>query len=184
MDDSMIVERFWERDESVISAVSEKYGKYCETIARNIIGNEQSVEECVQDALLRLWETIPPNRPNDLRAFLGKVVRNIALNAVKSINAQKRGGGETVLILDELRDMSTGENNVEVIAEQHELLAAINDFLGSISAAKRRIIILRYWHCFSIADISQIVGVSEKNVASILKRERKKLKEYMCKRGY
>ena len=184
MDDNKIVQCFWERDEFAISAVSEKYGKYCSAIARNIIGNEQSVEECVQDTLLKLWETIPPNRPKNLQAFIGRVVRNITLNAVKAMGAQKRGGGEVALVLDELQDLSTGENSVENLAEQHEILAVINDFLGNIPITKRRIFILRYWHCFSIADISQIVGVSEINVASILKRERKKLIEYLNKRGY
>ena len=179
----MIVERFWERDESALTAVSEKYGRYCGAIARNINGNEQFVEECVQDALLKLWEAIPPNRPNNLQAFVGKVVRNIALNAVKAMSAQKRGG-DVVLILDELREIATDKNNVEILAEQHETLATINDFLGGISSAKREIFVLRYWYCFSIADISQIVGISAVNVSSILKRVRKKLLEYLNKRGY
>ena len=185
MEDSIIVERFWERDESALTAVSEKYGRYCSTIARNINGNEQFVEECVQDALMKLWETIPPNRPNDLRAFVGKIVRNIALNAVKAMSAQKRDG-DIVPILDELLDITApaGESNVEILAEQHETLEAINGFLDGISAVKRKIFVLRYWHCFSISDISQIVGVSEVNVSSILKRVRKKLLEYLNKRGY
>ena len=183
MEDSIIVQQFWERDESALTAVSEKYGRYCNAIARNINSNEQFVEECVQDALLRLWETIPPNRPNNLQAFIGKVVRNIALDAVRATNSQKRGG-DVVPILDELQDLTAGENSVEDIAEQHETLEAINDFLDGISAMKRKIFVLRYWHCFSISDISQIVGVSEVNVSSILKRVRKKLLEYLNKRGY
>ena len=100
------------------------------------------------------------------------------------MNAQKRGGDDVVLILDELRELTTGENSVEILAEQHETMAAINSFLSGISAMKREIFVLRYWHCFSIADISQIVGISAVNVASILKRVRKKLLEYLSKRGY
>ena len=184
MEDQIIVERLWERDESALSAVTEKYGKFCNTIARNIIGNEQSVEEIVQDTLLKLWESIPPNRPKKLQAFIGKIARNISLDAVRVIGAQKRGGGETVLIESELANLSTGENNVEKLAEQHELLKLINDFLGELPAKKRKILVLRYWHCYSVRDISQIVGVSEINVSSILKRERKKLLEYLNKRGY
>ena len=113
MEDSMIVQRFWERDESALSAVSEKYGKYCTTIARNIIGNEQSVEEVVQDTLLKLWESIPPNRPQRLKAFIGKIARNISLNVVQATLTQKRGGGEVALILDELSDLSSGGSDVE-----------------------------------------------------------------------
>ena len=184
MEDSKIIERFWERDESALSAVSEKYGKYCTAIARNIIGNEQSVEEIVQDTLLRLWETIPPNRPKKLQAFIGRITRNISLDTAKSMKAKKRGGGEVVLILEELEDLSTGGNLVEALAEQHEILEAINDFLGSIPIKKQKVFVLRYWHCYSLQEISQIVGISAINVASILKRERKKLIEYLNKRGY
>ena len=183
-EDDMIVEQFWRRDEMALAAVSEKYGRYCGTIARNINSNEQFVEECVQDSLMRLWEVIPPNRPANLQAFVGTIVRNIALNAVKAMNALKRGG-DVIPILDELQEITaSNENSVELIAEQHETLAAINDFLGGIGAVKREIFVLRYWHCFSVSDISQIVGISEANVASILKRVRKKLLEYLKKRGY
>ena len=184
MEDSIIVERFWERDESALSAVSEKYGRYCGTIARNINSNEQFVEECVQDALMRLWETIPPNRPANLQSFVGRVVRNIALNAVRAMSAQKRGGGE--LILEELQEITapSGENSVELLAEKHEMLEAIDDFLGSISDMKREIFVLRYWYCFAVSDIAQIVGISSANVSSILKRVRKKLLEHLKKRGY
>ena len=184
MEDSIIIERVWERDESAISAVSEKYGRYCKTIARNIISNEQSVEEIVQDTLLKLWESIPPNRPKVLQAFIGKITRNLSLDAVKAMSAQKRGSGEAELVLDELLDITSGENNVEDLAEQHEILKVINDFLGGLPIKKRKIVVLRYWHCYSVSEISQIVGVSEINVSSILKRERKRLTEYLKKRGY
>ena len=182
MEDSQIVERFWERNEAALSAVSEKYGRYCNTIARNIIGNEQSVEEIVQDTLFRLWEAIPPNRPKNLQAYVGSITRNIALNTVKAMDAQKRGGGETVLTLDELRNVSTG-NVVENLAEQHEILGAVHDFLRSLPAKKRKVLVLKYWHCCSVSDIAQIVGFSETNVKNVLKRERKKLIEYLKKRG-
>ena len=184
MEDSRIIERFWERDEAALSAVSEKYGKYCSTIARNIIGNEQSVEEIVQDILLKLWETIPPNRPQKLQAFIGKIARNLSLDAVRATLRQKRGGGEIVLVLDELNDVSSGADDVERLAEQHETLKAINDFLWSISEKKRKVLVLRFWHCCSISDISQIVGISEMSVSNILKRERKKMMEYLNKRGF
>ena len=183
MEDNQIVECFWARNESALSAVYEKYGRYCKAVARNIVGNEQLTEECVQDTLLKLWDTIPPNRPENLQAFIGKVVRNIALNVVKAMSAQKRGGGEPDLVLDELCDLSIGKNNVERLAEQHEILDAINDFLGSIPTKKRKVLVLRFWHCCSAADISQIVGISEKNVSNILIRERKKMIEYLKKRG-
>ena len=182
MEDSKIIQLFWERDESALSAVSEKYGRYCGAIARNIIGDEQYAEECVNDTLLELWEAIPPNRPKHLTAFIGKVVRNNAFNTVKGIMAKKRGGGESQLVLDELNEVAS-EYSVELTAERHEILAAINDFLKRIPAKQRNVFVLRYWHCCDISDISQIVGISEANVYSILKRVRKKLIENLKNRG-
>ena len=119
-----------------------------------------------------------------LQAFIGKITRNISLDAVKAVSAQKRGSGEAELVLDELLDITAGENKVEYLAEQHEILKAINDFLDGLPIKKRKIVVLRYWHCYSVPEISRIVGVSEINVSSILKRERKKLTEYLEKRGY
>lgn len=182
MEDSKIIQLFWERDESAISAVSKKYGRYCAVIARNIINNEQSVEECVNDTLLDLWEVIPPNRPKHLLAFISEVTRNNALDAVKGNKAQKRGGGDIDLILDEVYDIAS-DYSVEKIAEQREILASVNKFLGQLPEKKQKVFVLRYWHCCSISDISQIVGMSEANVYNVLKRVRKKLLDYLKKRG-
>lgn len=183
IDDSVMIEGLWSRDEAALQAVSKQYGKYCLTVARNIVGNEQTAEECVQDALMRLWEAIPPNRPTNLQAFIGKITRNIALNTAKALNAAKRGGNEAVLPFDDGPEIAD-KNSIESLAERHELITEINAFLEGIAAEKRKIFVLRYWHCFSIADISRIVGMSEVNVASHLKRVRKKLLEHLNKRGY
>ena len=180
MEDSNIIQLFWERDEAAVSAVSEKYGRYCAAVARNIIGNEQLAEECVNDTLMGLWEAIPPNRPKHLLAFVIKITRNNAINTVKEIRAQKRGGGEMNLVLDELHDIAS-DYSVEKIAEQHEVMALINKFLGRLSDRKRMVFVLRYWHCCSVAEISQTVGMSEANVYNVLKRVRKKLLEYLEK---
>lgn len=176
MEDSLIVERLWERDQSALAAVSEKYGRYCAAVALNMLGDEQSAEECVNDTLLELWEAVPPNRPENLLAFMIKIARNNAYNMIKVRKAAKRGGGEPQLVLDELEEVASGYS-VELTAERHETLAAINEFLKKLSAKQRKVFVLRYWHCCGVSDISRIVGVSEANVYSILKRVRKKLIE-------
>lgn len=182
MKDSLIVERLWDRDQSALSAVSEKYGRYCAAIALNVLGNEQSAEECVNDSLLELWEAIPPNRPDNLMSFIGKITRNNAFNMIKGMKAVKRGGGETQLVLDELEEVASGYS-VELTAERHETLSAINNFLKKLPSKQRRVFVMRYWHCCSISEISRNVGVSEANVYSILKRVRKKLKENLKNRS-
>ena len=182
MEDSKIIQLFWERDESALSAVSEKYGRYCNAIARNMLGNEQSAEECVNDTLMELWEAIPPNRPERLLAFVGEVTRNNALNAIKGSRAQKRGGGEFSEVLDELYDVAS-DYSVEKIAEQREIMEAVNRFLERLPERKQKVFVLRYWHCCGVSDIAQIVGMSEANVYNVLKRVRKKLIEHLRKGG-
>ena len=182
MEDSKIIELFWERNESAVVAVSEKYGRYCNAIARNMIGNEQAAEECVNDTWMELWEAIPPHRPKHLLAFISEITRNNALNAVKGNMAQKRGGGELSAVLDELYDVAS-DYSVEKIAEQHEIMAAVNGFLEKLPERKQKVFVLRYWHCCSVSDIAQIVGMSEANVYNVLKRVRKKLLEHLKKEG-
>ena len=182
MEDSKIIQLFWERDETALSAVSEKYGRYCTAVARNMLGNEQSAEECVNDTWMELWEAIPPNRPEHLLAFVGEITRNNALNAVKGKKAQKRGGGEYCAVLDELYDVAS-DYSVEKIAEQREIMEAVNRFLEKLPERKQKVFVLRYWHCCSVSDISQIVGMSEANVYNVLKRVRKKLIEHLRKGG-
>lgn len=182
MDDSEILRLFRERDESALSAVSEKYGRYCKTIARNILGNEQSAEECLNDTLLELWETIPPNEPKHLAAFVCEVTRHNALDALREMKAQKRGSGELNMVLDELYDLAS-DYSVEKTAEQHELLDAVNLFLKKLPDRKQKVFVLRYWYCYSASEISQIVGMTEANVYTVLKRIRQKLLEYLGKRS-
>ena len=182
--DNRIIQKFNERDESALTDVNKKYGGYCSAIALNILGNQQSAEECVNDTLMRLWESIPPAKPKYLPAFIGKIARNIALNAVRRETALKRGGGELDIILDEAEEMISGGDSVELTAQRHEIMAAVNDWLGTISAKKRAVFVLRYWHCKSASEVARCMGMSQANVENILKRERKNLVEYMKQRGF
>lgn len=183
-EDSDIVRGLFDRDESALSEVSRKYKGYCSSIARNILGNEQAAEECVNDTLMRLWESIPPAKPDYLPAFIGKIARNIALNAVRRESALKRGGGEIDAILDEAAEIISRGDSVEVTAQRHEIMAAVNDWLGTLPEKKRAVFVLRYWHCRSTSDVAQCVGMSRANVENVLKRGRQKLVEYMNKRGF
>ncbi len=182
MEDKKIVELYLERNEEAISTTSQKYGRYCEAIAYNIIGNHEETEQCINNTLLEVWNSIPPNEPNNLRAYIGKIARNNALDIIKESTAKKRGGKGFDLILEELYDCSS-DYSVEDIAEQHELLSAINDFLKHLTEKKRNVFVLRYWNCCDVSEIADVMGLTEANVYKILKRERKKLLEYLQRRG-
>lgn len=182
MDDNQIIQLLLERNEEALSAVSQKYGRYCGLIAKNIVDSPTDVEECMNDTLLAVWNSIPPNKPNNLRTYIGTIMRNNALNALKRDNAQKRGGKEMEEITDELSAFPS-DYSVESIAEQHELLAEISAYLNRLSECRQKVFVLRYWYCCEVSEISAVTGFTEANVYNILKRERKKLLEYLRKRG-
>jgi hypothetical protein len=102
MQDEKIVELYFNRDEQAIAATSVKYNTYCMNIAMNILNNREDSEECVNDTWLAAWNSIPPHRPENLSAFLGKLTRNFSINRHKANHAERRGGGEFDLSLEEL----------------------------------------------------------------------------------
>lgn len=184
MDDSEIVKLFLDRNEQALSEVSTKYRRYCFSIALNIVNSEEDAEECVNDTLMRAWDMIPPHKPERLSTFLGKIVRNIAIDRHRSTFSEKRGGGEAEMAFDELAEIIPDGRSIEDDAEQKELLNEINAFLGKLPDNRRNIFMCRYWYCDSIAKIAREFGISEGNVSVILNRTRRKLKDYLKKRGY
>ena len=132
MEDTKIVQLYWDRDPNAIRASATKYGNYCTSIAKNILGNKEDAEECVNDTYLKAWNAMPPHRPNMLSTFLGKITRNLAFNRYKHNNADKRGGSEISAVLDELSECVSGKDNVEQEIEYKELVKTINSFLDTI----------------------------------------------------
>lgn len=184
MEDSEIIRLYWERSADAIAATAGKYGGYCRAIAKNILRSEEDVEECVNDTWLRLWNAIPPQRPAQLSAFLGRVVRNLSLDRLQQIRTEKRGGGGLELVLEELSECVSGGETVEQALDRAELLAAINGFLGSLPKQKRDLFVLRYWHAYPIADIAARHGLSVGSVTMSLKRCRENLRNYLKERGF
>lgn len=184
MDDAKIVQLYLDRNEKAILVTADKYGKYCISIARNILGNVEDAEECVNDTYHNTWNTIPPQRPKMLSTFLGKITRNLAFNRYKHNVADKRGGGELPAVLDELAECVSGNNNVEQAYEYKELVTNINDFLSELQVKKRNIFMCRYWYADSIADIAARYGMTVPAVTMILARIRTQLHDYLVERGY
>lgn len=183
MESNKIIQLFFDRDEAAIAAVSEKYSAYCSKIALNILTSKEDSEECVNDAFLKAWELIPPNRPEKLSAFLGKLTRNLAINRLKYRSAEKRGSSQADVIFDELSEIIPSDSSVELEQERKELISEINRFLKKLSMQKRNIFILRYWYCDSVKEIAASNGLNETNVSVILNRTRKKLKQHLEKKG-
>ena len=183
MDDSKIIQLYWDRNELAIPATSEKYGNYCCSIARNILGNAEDAEECVNDTLVKIWESIPPNRPGSLLAYALTIVRNLSLNKLQFRNAEKRGGSMVCIPFSEL------EEHLEGIAvpdesESQEFERIINEFLDSLPKKDAVLFIRRYWYLDSIKTLSEMSGYSENNVYQKLFVMRRKLRERLIKEGY
>ena len=184
MNDKEIITLFWERDEAAIQAVSDKFNTYCLRIALNILGSPEDAEECVNEAIMRAWESIPPNRPENLAGYLGKLTRNTAIDQLRKSKSEKRGGGEYALILDELSECVSDGKDIGETAEYRELVNAINDFLKELDTVKRNICILRYSRLEPVASIAEKLNVKESYVLTTLSRTRKKLRKYLKKRGF
>lgn len=184
MDDSKIVQLYWDRNEQALTATSDKYGNYYITIAKNILGNKEDAEECVNDTYMRAWNSLPPHRPNILSTYLGKITRNLSFNLYKRNTADKRGGGEVPVVLDEIVDLVSDTDDVEKEIDRRELVKAIDDFLGKLPADKRSIFICRYWYFDSISNIASRFGMTNNYVSVLLNRLRLKLHNYLLERGF
>lgn len=181
MNDWEIIALFWAKTESAISATAEKYGKYCHAVAYNILYNHFDAEECVNDTYLGAWNSIPPQKPNRLSAFLGKITRNLALNRYKRNSAAKRGYGQVEIALSELENCIPDIKGVEQASEEALLVSVINRFLYAQTKTRRNIFVLRYWYLYSIGDIADLYGSSESKVKSLLFRMRNELKKILEK---
>lgn len=184
MDDARIVQLYWDRDEQAIPATSDKYGSYCAAIARNILGSREDAEECVNDTFLKAWDSMPPHRPQILSAFLGKIVRNLSFNRYKRNAADKRGGGELPVVLEELSELVSGQDDVGRELDRKELIEAIDGFLAGLSLKKRSVFVSRYWYADSISEIAARHGMKDGAVSMTLNRLRLKLRSYLVERGF
>ena len=183
LEDSVILELFWNRSENAVSETSAKYGKYCTGISMQILHSEPDAEECVNDTWLHAWNSIPPSRPSILKAYLGRITRNLSLDRYKLLTAQKRGMGQVELALSELEGCVPAQTDMEQIADEMVLVDAIEAFLRSQARTDRNIFIGRYWYLYSIRDLAGAYHMSESKVMSLLHRMRSKLKLHLEKEG-
>ncbi len=184
MEDGQIIELFFQRNEQAIREAAEKYGSYCMQISRNILSSPNDCEENVNDTYLQAWNSIPPQRPDKLSAYLAKITRNLALNRFNADHAQKRGNGEFCLSLEELSDCTPSAVSVENGMQLAELGKSISRFLRTEPPEARNVFVCRYFYSESIADISRRFACSSSKVKSMLLRSRNRLKKHLTEEGY
>ena len=179
----MIIDMFFDRQESAIDETKRKYGHRLFRTSMNILYSNEDAEEIVNDTLLKAWEVIPPNRPEKFGAFLAKIARNLSINKWEARSAAKRGGGETNLLLSELEECIPSSGGPEKEYESNLVTEAINSFLCTLDKTARVTFVLRYFHGESIRTICDRFQMNESKIKSILFRTRKKLRLYLEKEG-
>lgn len=178
MNDSEIIGLYFERSQAAIKESRTKYGSYCRTISMNILRNREDTEECLSDTWLKAWNTIPPENPVCLSAFLGRIARNTALSLWRKVNSQKRKGSETDLCLDELTECIP-EDQGRSFTENLELKDALNRFLQGLDEKSRKIFMKRYWYIVPVKKIAKELDMNEGAVKMSLLRTRKKLRQFL-----
>lgn len=182
MEDAAIIDLYWQRDEAAIAETNRKYGRFCHSIALNILSVHEDAEECVNDTWHRTWNAIPPQRPNALRAWLGKIVRNLSLDRWRKNRAQKRGCGLEQL-LTELEDCVPVAESPESLIETTELSHYISGWLDTLPSADRALFIRRYWYGEGLDRLAAESGMPPGRLAQKMFRLRNNLKLTLEREG-
>lgn len=184
MNDEKIIELFWNRDEQAIRESMSAYGPYCRAVAAGILADPADIEEAVADTYLAAWDTIPPQKPKHLRLFLGRITRNRAISILRKNSAERRGGDQVTLALEELSQCVSPAGSPEQEVDGKLLAATINRFLKSQPPRQRQVFLRRYFYLEDISAIACRYGLRETNVRMILSRTRQKLQKFLKQEGY
>jgi len=182
MEDAQIIDMYWLRDEYAIQATDDKYGAFCHRIAMNILHSFQDSEECVSDAYGRCWDTMPPQRPGSLRAYVGAIIRNLSISRYRASRAQKRFGGAEVL-LSELADCVPAPESVQRTVEAGELAELIDRWLRGLEREERALFIRRYWNGDSVKLLAGELGLRPNALTKRLLRLRESLRRELEREG-
>ena len=183
MRDDEIVKLFWERNERALTESKDLYAQYCLYIAENVLHDRQESEECLNDVLLAAWKSIPPERPSNLKTYLGKLMRETAIDRLRIKCAGKRIPDEMMTSFEELEEV-IGDSDVESAIRVEELSRLITAFLRTVREEDRNVFLRRYWYYDSIKEIEDMYGYGKSKVRMMLKRTRDKLARYLKKEGY
>lgn len=184
MEDEDILDLYFARDERAVAETDKKYGRYCFTLANSILNNDQDAEETVSDTYLKAWHAIPPKRPSIFKLFLAKITRNLAFSRWRKYTADKRGGGEMALVLEELEGCLCAPGSVEDNLNAKELVKAIRSFLDTLPLREQDLFLRRYFYVEESETIAKRYGMKPATVQRTLSRTRAKLKKYLTQEGY
>ena len=182
MEDARIIQLFRDRSEQAIAELAEKYGRLCCKVARNILRDVLDAEECVNDAYLGVWNSVPPQEPSPLGTYVCGITRNLALKRYHANTAQKRNSCYDA-VLEELESCLAGPDTVEEAFSAQELTELLNQFLASLDQESRVLFVRRYWYADSISAVAARMGMRDNQVSVRLHRLRGRLRNYLMKEG-
>ncbi len=180
MEDQQIITLYWNRDPEAIRLSSQQYGSVLHRISYNILSSHEDSEECVNDTYQRAWESMPPNRPDSLLAYLGRIVRNLSINLWNKNHARKRGGH---ILLSELSECVSGGPTAEDAVETSFLTEVICRWLSSLPRDDRILFVRRYWFGDDLKTLAAHGRTTPNRLAGRLFRLRQKLKECLEQEG-
>lgn len=184
MEDSEIVALYWQRDQAAIQETQRRYGPYLAKIAYNILSSREDGEEIVNDTCLKAWNSIPPNRPDSLSAYLGKIARRLSIDALRTRGREKRMASAYAVSLSELEECVPGSAGAEERLELTLLAQAINAYLRTLAPQARNVFVGRYFYMDSLKEVASYYGMSESKAKSTLYRTRLGLKAYLTQEGF
>ena len=179
MEDQEIIGLLFQRSETAISALQQKFGSLCRSVISNILPDSRDVEECASDTYMRVWNSIPPQRPARLDSYVARIARNVALDRYDYNTASMRSTGLTLAYEELAMYLPSRDQETDLL----EFRAFLNPFLRGLPKESRMMFIRRYWYGESIAQIANAFRCGEEKVKSTLFRTRNKLREAMMKEG-
>ena len=182
MEDSAIIDLYWARDQAAVTETDRKYGPLCRSLSLRITGSREDAEECVNDTWHRAWDTMPPQRPESLGAYLLRIVRNLSIDRWRARRAEKRGCGLESLVL-ELEDCVPAAPSAEAAWEARETAAAIDRWLDGLDRADRVLFVRRYWYGDRVDELAARLGKSPNTTAQRLRRLRAGLRRALEREG-
>ncbi len=184
MEDERIVKLYWDRDEAAIRETDARYGRYLWTIAYHVLADREDSDECVNDSYYKAWSVMPPHRPTSLSSFLGRIVRQLAVDRFRRRTAQKRAPSEYILSLDELAECVSGGEEPHETAELRALAQAVSEYLRELPRETRDAFLWRYYFLDPVQGIADRLDASESQVKSMLHRTRVGLRAHLEKEGF
>jgi len=176
--DNLLLKEMAHGNEDALSIVIHRYTNYVGTIVWNITGNYMDKSDAaavVSQVFYELWLRADRIRPGKLKAYLGRIARSRALDALKKL------GREVKLEQDTINFLLPGPEDEYMRRAQFDALRRAVNELGEPDSS---IFIRHYYYYQSANDIAAALGINANTVSTKLRRGRDKLRRKLEEGGF